>query len=744
MKYPFINKQPRRTVTIPDLVGGVNLRDGVSDILDNQLTECKNVWHYNGLLRTRPNLKAHIDNKVIIGRATSDQTAEHKEHRDIQRMINAKQYVLCSSLIKNDSINRIVFWWQGEEDVIRLPGISFTQEGIVSYFVVEKRGVLYCFNSVREIHKLDYSTETEWTQISDKYLYVPLLATNCDGYAPYSYADTNAILKGATMIETFNLIGKRVKIKYNTVNKSRLDLSNAQSSHTMEYAIPYVGEACTPTDIYPILNLFEVNVTLPNGIVVNHKCDAAVDGSQIYETNINSGDNLKIELMLNGDTGNLYFKDSSGNVKTVTISDYIENNMEVIIPYSYSYDEAEKVFGMTNPVWFGGAASGLNGGSRLFLGGNSKENSLMVWSALDDPLYFPENNYSYVGKNSNAITAFGKQDDMLVILKENEVYYTHYVQNNNITADDLINQSVIDYQASSVYFPLVQLNAEIGCNVPDSVQLCRNRLIWANTNGNIYTLVSANQYSERNIYKVSAMIERDVLIPPDATSADWNGYYCLMCFNEMWLLKYDSYGYQYVHSYSKAEDAALKMPWFKWKFPFIYNSSLSVRQRESRICLLDGSLILRVLNDMWAGQNVNISTYTLNAKNANTEDEILLESDNGEIIKSTYSFESIAQTKIFDFGLPSYRKNVDVVNVGLGNNGGVPVGVSFVTDIGTGEEEIIPYGAEITAYQPAYINNYRLSPCIRNVCRFGVRLKCNGVLAVDNLNLQYRLLGGAK
>ena len=292
--------------------------------------------------------------------------------------------------------------------------------------------------------------------------------------------------------------------------------------------------------------------------------------------------------------------------------------------------------------------------------------------------------------------------------------------------------------------PLVQLNAEIGCNVPDSVQLCRNRLIWANTNGNIYTLVSANQYSERNIYKVSAMIERDIVIPPGATSADWNGYYCLMCFDKMWLLKYDSYGYQYVYSYSKAEDAALKMPWFMWEFPFADKNIGSTRHVNLRISLLDDNLIITALNNMSSGQNVNISAYTLNTENANTEDEILIESDNGEIIKSTYSFESIAQTKIFDFGLPSYIKNVDVVNVGLGNNGGVPVEVSFVTDIGTGEEEIIPYGAETTAYQPTYINNYRLSPCIRNVCRFGVRLKCNGVLAVDNLNLQYRLLGGAK
>ena len=255
-----------------------------------------------------------------------------------------------------------------------------------------------------------------------------------------------------------------------------------------------------------------------------------------------------------------FYESDGTTVKVLTASEFVEDNMTITAP-CYKGD-LSKVYCMEHCVWFGGAANGINGGSRLFLGGNTEHRSLMLWSALDNPLYFPENNYAYVGKNGEAITGFGKQNDMLVIFKENEVYYTRYVQNADITADNLINQTIIDYQAASVYFPIVQLHTEIGCNVPDSIQLCRNRLVWAHTSGNIYTLVSANQYNERNIYSLSAMIERGLSISKNATSADWNGYYCLLCNDKLWLLSYDSYGYQYVLSYSKAEDAAIKIPWF--------------------------------------------------------------------------------------------------------------------------------------------------------------------------------------
>ena len=54
MRYPKINKQPRREVQVPQFSGGLNLRDSVSGVRDNQMTDCVNMWYKEGMLKTRP------------------------------------------------------------------------------------------------------------------------------------------------------------------------------------------------------------------------------------------------------------------------------------------------------------------------------------------------------------------------------------------------------------------------------------------------------------------------------------------------------------------------------------------------------------------------------------------------------------------------------------------------------------------------------------------------------------------
>ena len=59
MKYPMINRQPRREVNVPALSGGLNLRDSLSGVRDNQMTDCVNMWYKDGMLRTRPPFTAN-------------------------------------------------------------------------------------------------------------------------------------------------------------------------------------------------------------------------------------------------------------------------------------------------------------------------------------------------------------------------------------------------------------------------------------------------------------------------------------------------------------------------------------------------------------------------------------------------------------------------------------------------------------------------------------------------------------
>ena len=98
------------------------------------------------------------------------------------------------------------------------------------------------------------------------------------------------------------------------------------------------------------------------------------------------------------------------------------------------------------------------------------------------------------------------------------------------------------------------------------------------------------------------------------------------------------------------------------------------------------------------------------------------------------------QTGLFDLEPMGCKKNVETVTLSLGDNGGAPIGVVFVTDNGVEYDEIVLENGEIDTYSPEYINTVGLSPAIRSVTRFGIRLSCEGVLAVERISFTYKPL----
>ncbi len=157
-------------------------------------------------------------------------------------------------------------------------------------------------------------------------------------------------------------------------------------------------------------------------------------------------------------------------------------------------------YSMRFGTWFGGTA----GGTRLFLGGD--DSGYIVWSDLDNPLYFPESNYALVGTPGKPVTAFGKQGAALILFKEHEVYAAEYTAAAKTTAEDVQSGEVTDITATAV-FPITALHSEIGCDLPKTVALCGNRLWWACRDGSVYALQSTSSFSQRNITRLSAPIE---------------------------------------------------------------------------------------------------------------------------------------------------------------------------------------------------------------------------------------------
>ena len=729
MKFAKINKQPSRSVTVPKLSGGINLRDAVTMVQDNQLTDSKNMWYKDNILKTRPAMYTNSDMKKEV--AMLNEVENSGKPIDIYMTKNEKLYRLFyyevvgerhsdTDFAQLESAAEGGMFWVSSDDVISLPNLPACLS-----FAAQYKDKIYAFLINQTIYTMAIDPDEnnpQWAEVTQNKIYVPLVYAHC-----VCTTNGDGGFKG-TQLEGFNLLGNRFKMVYSTVNKNLLNESDENSSHQMTYTVPLSAEKGAVDRVESDL---KVEITQKNGDVITHTLK--YDGVEWWEEKIR-GDGLKMSAgKIGGGQLLIMFWDSTDGIAYVKASDFIEDNMVITAPCPNSADNLEKVFSMRRALWFGGDAAGISGGTRLFLGGNTeeKEKSLVLWSGLNNPLYFPENCYSYVGNSNQAVTTFGRQNDTLVIFKERETFYTQYTRNSDISASDLINQNVVDYTASSVYFPIVQLHSAIGCDCPDTVELCRNRLVWACADGNVYTLVSQNQYSERNIYCLSDMIKRRLSAETDlknAHSADWEGHYFLFVGNHAYVMNYESYGYVNAAYYNKTEDAQVMTPWWIWELP----------DTEEYITLQAAFVSGTELFCVYYNSDGYISHYFVRRFDSNLDSDI---SDSGEKIPIT----SMIQTKIFDFNMPHYFKNVPLINMAFGNNGGAPISVSFVTEQGEEQGETVTLSeSNKDEYSPEYVHNRQLRPCVRLINRIGVRAECEGAMSVDSISLDYRALGGAR
>ena len=758
MKYPMINKQPRREVNIPQLSGGLNLRDSLTGVRDNQMTDCVNMWYKDGMLRTRPSFVANEDLKIIYATQYDESNITNiRTHIDIKKgegtLVSALHFEGYDWDYRRST--KILFWWQYEDTIEEAGSINITLESfpwenedslfealkIYSYFVSAKDGVAYCYASNSEefyIYNYDYTSgDTKWEVIENDEIYAPTVYAHCKrtGWDDFE----------GTQFEGYNLIGNSYKMIYSAYNEADSD-----KSHPMRYVLgqELADEGRISVDITTYDSEKDETLTVTHTIEYDKTQSESVKSGGIiweqFEEGESPEDGLYLFIRYNY-TGFLFETDDPIFVALLDTDEKVnkygcvEDNVVITAQYNTSEDDLKKVFGMTRSTWFGGAADGINDGSRLFLCGNKadKEKSLVVWSGLNNPLYFSENNYVYVGDKSQAVTAFGQQGENLIIFKDKSTYYSYYATNDNITADDLINQSVVDYEANSVYFPMVQLNANIGCDCPNTVQLCRNRLVWANSDGNVYTLYSNNQYSERTIYKVSEMISSAIKQENDlknAASCDFEGHYLLTVGNKIYVMDYNSYGYQYASSYTKTEDSNALIPWYIWEFD---NGKYG-----EKIFEIDNKLMLK--REFQTSDGVILTFSTLSAYEGGLDKALICDFETEELTVVENKINSMLQTKLFDFSVAGYLKNVERVGVGLGNNGGEPISVSFVTDKGCESDTVTLDGSATDERDSAFVRFKNFYPSSRAVRTFGIKIECEGPLVVDGLSMQYRLLGGVK
>ncbi len=680
MQYPSMGKNRQYRVTIPQLNGGVNYALPPHLIEDNQLSDVKNMWYKDGRLQTRPGL-VNVSDCTVGG--------------NIIRTIKTQDKICVVSVSNNSDLIFSLFDFNGKHQTCVERSLDGKEKN-TNVFVFENAGV---GDEDTDVYAFLISDDTKMKTLGVKSngginetlkLYIPTLCKGGEPSEENKYGINKDIL-----FEPVNLLTDSFKCDYVTNGKG------------IYFSLPKQG-------LPKLVGNEKIKVThISGGKTYTHELtkENTSDGSVYTETTEQEDGKLVFSVK----TGIFHFTKSG----TPYAPKLTQTGMNVSFEFTRESNEnAEKICNMKFSTWYGGGSSGLSGGTRLFVAGNPDEPNVIRWSALNNPLYFPENNYAYVGSNASKITAFGKQNELLVIFKENELYCSYYVQGNTPTAEQLKNQEVIDIEAAQAMFPVYPLHPEIGCDCPDTICLCNNRLVWFNSNRKVYGLFTTGQYNERNVRELSYAIEKklkeasagDVANP---AAAEIEGNYLLYLGNNVFAMDYSTSGFSYYSSYSSDEKAQKAVAWYLWELYQIPKILASVSCGDKNILI--------------AQKDNNYHTFAF-----------LPDSKIGEFDENETHISSMVKTKLFDFGYPERLKRINPFYLQVSGADGEKIKLTYFRGNG---KVLDDYAPTLTGNGLEEADPIRITPNANRVREFGIELDSSGSMEVGSLTLNYSMMG---
>lgn len=205
----------------------------------------------------------------------------------------------------------------------------------------------------------------------------------------------------------------------------------------------------------------------------------------------------------------------SVTVSGVSVSDYTADPEAGTITFPSAPTGGENAveirYRKENPALFQsvmdcGAAAvfGASQGLCIVTGGGAAQPNAWFWSGHNsvamDPTYFPESQYNLAGDGSDPITAFGCQQDMLVVFQSRGL---------GRAAFSLAEVS----GRAQIAMNYARISETMGCDLPGSVQLVENHLVWCSRRYGVCRLESSSAALENEVRVLSRKLHGDGPIP---------------------------------------------------------------------------------------------------------------------------------------------------------------------------------------------------------------------------------------
>lgn len=201
----------------------------------------------------------------------------------------------------------------------------------------------------------------------------------------------------------------------------------------------------------------------------------------------------------------------------------------VVITYTKTNEKAyNSVMDCPYAIVFGG-----NHNLCVVMGGCEAQPNAYFWCGnhvVMDPGYFPMEQYNFAGATEEYITGFGKQQNMLVIFKE------HSVGRSVMSTQEMQSGRVL------ISMDYTNINSRIGCDLPWSIQLVENNLVFANRERGVHRVSDTSSADENNIVAISRKVDNGLLplvrVAEDVSSFDDGSRYWLTADGQVYAWDY--------------------------------------------------------------------------------------------------------------------------------------------------------------------------------------------------------------
>ena len=512
----------RRLAGLGDLSGGLNLRRLDYCMDASQSPDMKNLWWHDGLLCCRDGQEYVSDEALGQGFCCAPEP----------------YYGWFVAHI-------------GDGIYAARPGSSMALQELCSG-IPQVRGTF-----VRYHGALLYKTAGAYKQItgdeqaltvSDVTPYVPVTVINCtpegagDLYQPENRLSAEKTVWYTAAVQTYTAIftadGSAVNFHFTVPD----------SEPVAKVLQVYAGTTLLPESDYTLsedLCTVMLNTAPANGETVTAVYTVGV---RVYHLPVEAVDSIT-RVLVDGTPVTAYTADLQAGTVTFAAAPPVQDppvNNTVQITYSKANEgAAAAIMNCRYACAYGGT-----GGAVLVMAGSEAQPNAYFWNGSHiamDAGYFPVSSYNLAGDSLEPVTGFGLQAGYLMIFK------SHAIGRCLLATQTIDDRAYLTLE----YTPV---NASIGCDLPWTVRLVDNNLVWCNTYLGVCRLEDTNLAMENRVTCISANVNGSDARPGLLAAVKDAADVCALEDGERYWLCADGTAFLWDHALS----SAAKPSWFRF------------------------------------------------------------------------------------------------------------------------------------------------------------------------------------